>query len=33
MELVKAGLIKNTEKELYEIPSDIRYYIEQKLYE
>ena len=28
----KAGLIKNIEKELFEMPSDIRFFIEKKLY-
>jgi len=33
LELVKAGLLKNPEKDFFEMPSDVRYFIEKDLYE
>ncbi len=32
-ELVKSGLLRNPEKDFYEMPSDVRYFIEKDLYE
>ena len=33
LEMVKAGVLKNSEKDFYELPSDVRYFIEKELYD